>query len=526
MIDAARDKSLARATPDASLAVTGAARMMNVEREVKLFPPVDFELPDLSDVAQGIEAAVPVRRQLDAVYYDTDDLHLARSGMTLRYRSGESDPVWTLKLPESEEGPALARREVVFDRPPDRIPDEARDLVRAYVRSRPLALVLRMRTLRTAVELRDARGRSLVEVVDDEVQIAQGERVTDHFREIEVELRADEGVKVQKAAVAHLIAAGCRAGRPIPKAVRALGPQAQAPPEVVVPAIGHDPTMGALATRAVAHSVAQIMRHDPGVRLGEDPEHVHQFRVGARRLRSDLRTFAELFDADWVSGLRAELAWLGAEVGPVRDSDVLADRLRTQASTLPDEDATAVEALLAGVRDECDRQRHMLLAALRSDRYDTLVDTLVHASVRPPLLLDRATRPARTAMIPLVRRQWRRLARAADALGADPADLELHRVRILAKRCRYAAEAAAPAASKRALHFAAAIADVQTVLGDHQDAVMAEAWLRAAVAAAPDTGVAAGELIAVQRGERARLRQAWPAAWRTASAKKLRRWLH
>ena len=73
------------------------------------------------------------------------------------------------------------------------------------------------------------------------------------------------------------------------------------------------------------------------VRLGEDPEDIHQFRVATRRLRSDLRTFAELFPTEWVAGLRAELAWIGDRIGPVRDTDVLAGRLRAQATTLPEQ---------------------------------------------------------------------------------------------------------------------------------------------------------------------------------------------
>jgi CHAD domain-containing protein len=121
-----------------------------------------------------------------------------------------------------------------------------------------------------------------------------------------------------------------------------------------------------------------------------------------------------------------------------------------------------------------------------------------------------------------VHRRWRRLAAVAGALGAEPSDQALHRVRILAKRCRYAAEAAAPVVGRRMGRFAAAIEEVQDLLGSHQDAVVAEAWLRAA--ATPDDALAAGELIVMQRLERDRLRDAWPATWAAASAPKLRRW--
>jgi CHAD domain-containing protein len=107
----------------------------------------------------------------------------------------------------------------------------------------------------------------------------------------------------------------------------------------------------------------------------------------------------------------------------------------------------------------------------------------------------------------------------------DPPDSALHEVRILAKHCRYAAEAVAPAAGRPAARLAAAIADLQTVLGDHQDTIVAEAWLRNAAATTPEGAVAAGELILLQRWQRARLRARLPAAWKAASAKDLRSWL-
>jgi CHAD domain-containing protein len=93
----------------------------------------------------------------------------------------------------------------------------------------------------------------------------------------------------------------------------------------------------------------------------------------------------------------------------------------------------------------------------------------------------------------LIRRPWRRLKRAAKALRKDLPDIRWHAVRIRAKRCCYAAEAVAPVVGCQAGRFAAAIAAVQAILGDHQDTVMAGAWLRATGAAVSQTCIAAGE---------------------------------
>jgi CHAD domain-containing protein len=108
----------------------------------------------------------------------------------------------------------------------------------------------------------------------------------------------------------------------------------------------------------------------------------------------------------------------------------------------------------------------------------------------------------------VVRRQCKRLQRGVRALSDPPSDAKLHRIRIPAKRCRYAAEMTIPVIGRRAGRFAVAIADLQTVLGDHHDAAVAQQWLRAAAVAVPASAVAAGELIALQRAESARLRRA------------------
>lgn len=163
----------------------------------------------------------------------------------------------------------------------------------------------------------------------------------------------------------------------------------------------------------------------------------------------------------------------------------------------------------------------------RAPRYLNLLDTLVGLAAAPPFIeAPELTARSPTKVAPkIARRPWQRLADAVGALGPDPSDADLHQVRILAKRCRYAAEAVAPIVGPVAAHFAAAVADLQTVLGDHQDTVIAESWLREAAAATPSGCVAAGQLIAQERSRRIELRAQWPAIWRTASSKKLRHWL-
>jgi inorganic triphosphatase YgiF len=155
---------------------------MHLEREAKLTAPSGFELPDLDGMLAGT-AAAPTREQLDAVYYyDTAELQLARFGVTLRHRTGES-PGWTLKLPDGAGGPGLVRREFTFDGPPDQVPAGASDLMRAYVRGLPLAPVAQLCTNRTLVAVRDAQDEAVADVVDDAVVVYEGTQVASEFRE-------------------------------------------------------------------------------------------------------------------------------------------------------------------------------------------------------------------------------------------------------------------------------------------------------------------------------------------------------
>ena len=475
-------------------------------------------------MADDVTAAARVPRTLMAVYYDTADLRLARWGVTVRHRTGDGTG-WTVKLPEGEDGPALVRRELTFDGPPGAMPDDAAALILAYARETPLVPVARIRTVRTGVDLLDREGAVVAEVVDDDVSVLDGDQVSTRFREVEVELGERPPAGLLDTIVARLREAGAGPPDATPKVIRALGARAQEPPEVAPVTLGKKPTAADLVRQAISAAVDRIMRHDPGVRIGDDPEDVHQARVGTRRLRSDLRTFGPLLDEEWLEPLREELRWLAGALGAVRDADVMIERLRRQAATLPEPDTAALAPIFRRLAKERDQARDDLVAALRSPRYVALLERLVSAA-REPACRKAAAKPAADVIPDLVAGPWRKLRKAVKGLADTPADSELHRVRILAKRTRYAAEAAAPLLGKKAATFARAVAGLQEVLGDHQDAVVAEAWLRQAVEEADAAvSLAAGELIAVQMAEAADHRARWPKAWKKASDAKLRTWM-
>jgi CHAD domain-containing protein len=499
---------------------------MKIEREVKLAAWGGFVLPELDGLVPDLTVEGLKLKRLDATYYDTKDLRLARAGVSLRHRVGD-DPPWTVKLPDGEAGPVMSRRELPFAGPAGTIPPDADRLVRAYTRGEPLVAVARLKTERSRVALH-VNGAAVAEVADDEVSVYHGRRLASRFREVEIEVEDDAPATLLAAVIERLREAGAGEPDSTPKVVRALGPRALEPLPGTVSAVRSDSNMGEVVRASIGNALARIVAHDPGVRLGDDPEDIHQARVGTRRLRSDLRTFRPLLDAGWVAGVREEAGWYAALLGDVRDTEVLMERLEHQAMSLAKEDAANVAGTIGRLGKEREAARVRLLEAMDGLRYTALLDRLTDAASEPQFAEgDGAGETAAHSLPALVRRPWRRLSNAVKALPEVPADQQLHEVRILAKHTRYASEAAAGVIGKPATVFAKQMAAVQTVLGDHQDACVTESWLRQVAPKTRSTREAMliGQLIGLQRAEAQAKRAAWPEVWARASDNALRAWL-
>ena len=246
----------------------------------------------------------------------------------------------------------------------------------------------------------------------------------------------------------------------------------------------------------------EIEWHDPGTRLGRDPESLHDMRVGVRRLRALLRTGRELVASD-TAALERRLKQLGQVLGEVRDLDVLLARLEAQAAELGEEDTRQARPLLATLRTERSCSRSRLLAALRSDEYLGLLDDTART-------IDELE-PSGTAatLDDLVDRASVKLRKAVRKLPDTPANEELHAVRKKGKRARYAGELAG---RKKLVKRAK---ELQDVLGEHQDAVVAADRLRElGIPAAPEQALVAGRLVEREEGRRSEARAAWPKTWR------------
>jgi CHAD domain-containing protein len=273
------------------------------------------------------------------------------------------------------------------------------------------------------------------------------------------------------------------------------------------PPLSDDP--GARRLREVLEAQRhELLVHDPGARLGEDPENLHKHRVAARRARALLRAARRYVDREWRQSLTLLLAELGAVTGPVRDLDVLLDDVREEVERLDEADRAGGETLVARLVEERGTVREQLLATLDGDRYQTLLGRLR----LPPRLAEGVDR---VPIERIARKEFRRLERAVDRLGAHPDDAALHRLRIVVKRVRYTAELSAPEGKARR-RFLADATTLQNLLGAHQDALVAEEHLRrtAVIDQPTATAFAAGRLAERRAIRRARTTHELHAAWK------------
>ena len=260
--------------------------------------------------------------------------------------------------------------------------------------------------------------------------------------------------------------------------------------------------------------VAAIARHDPLVR-GDEPDAVHQMRVATRRARSALQAFGSVMDREATRPLCDELKWLGSALGQARDSEVMLDLLKGGLAGIPPAlIAGPVEArITAHFTAELARAGKAAVAALDGRRYRRLRGDLDGLLARPPLT-PLAERGAGKVLAKPVRRAGRRLLRALAAVpDAEDRDAALHEARKAAKRARYAAEAAEPALGAAASRQAAAAKDLQQVLGDHHDSVVARTVLLDLAAEARQAGedtFTYGLMYQRQADKAARLEQALP----------------
>ena len=463
-----------------------------------VFLPADgVDLPALDGLPGVRSVADAVVGQRVTVCFDTPRLALARSEVGLRHVTGSGSATgWLLDVP-SGRSPELV--EVPGGtRPPKRL----RVAVTAWALGEELTAVATVREATTSHALLDGAGVELAAVTEHRLEAdlpslgagpsgdgaSSSGGLTLVWREWSVRL-GEADVALLRAVDSALSEVGAQ---------RVRGPRAAT--TLLRDAVGEHPRDGAPrpgrpAARVVAlrleEQLRELRERDSEVRrsgLGG----VHGLRVALRRTRAALGSFGALLAGDATASLREELGWAARALGASRDSQVVEERLMAVVAAEP------ASAIVGPVRRRVQSHfgstrrsaRADVAAVLDSSRYLALVAAFDGLVAAPPWT-EVAQRPAREVLPSLVLRDWKRLHRrveAAERASGPEADELLHEARKAAKRLRYAAETVEPVSGGAARRLARRAAKLQSVLGEHQDAVVARQRLQGLVREAGAAG--------------------------------------
>lgn len=461
-----------------------------LEREIKLRADAGFALPYFP--------GEPLReRRFTSTYHDTRDMRLAAAGITLRHRSEEGSGLWQLKLPH-----AKGRLELELVGNAKAPPPSMRDLIAGVVGRRALLPVATLETRRRGLRVLGG-GVQLADVVMDEVTVAGDGAVLQRFEELEVELidgDLEELDRIQQA----LREAGARDTDDRPKLFQALGLERSRPASMPKEATPLQHLAAMLVTQE-----REIIKHDPGTRLGTDPEDLHQHRVAVRRLRALLRAAEPMLDAEWAETLRRELRGVGRALGDVRDLDVLLEHLESVGEELDIAHEEPFRRVVGVFEARRTHARAVMLEELRKPAYELLLDRLERELPEPRASGDSV--PLET----IAGDEHRALAKTMRKLGDDPPDDVLHAARIKVKHARYAAELAQPVVGRPASRYISGAKRLQDILGDHQDATVARAELKGVAKLLDDPEITdvVKRLRRYEKNRKRVSRETYPAAW-------------
>ena len=499
-----------------------------LEVEAKFAVAESIQLPELTRLS-GVDHIAETRKHaLSAIYYDTEDLRLTHAKITLRRRTGGNDDGWHLKIPGAQ-----GRTEIHAELgdPVDgryEVPAELLREVRSVVRNHALEPIAQVDNNRTELVLANAQGKAVAEFCDDHVTafsfLPGGGQQS--WREWEVELAGDlpgtkDGSRFIREATSLLIGAGARVSASPSKLKTALGDSIDSAP--LPPALAHSNVEPDSAAAAVVTALKanrdKLVDYDPRVRRNEW-DSVHQMRVATRELRSHIQTFHGIVVGPEIERIEAELKQLASILGVARDAEVVEERwlnlLASEDSNTLD-DATR-EHISHDMGTAFRRAHRHVVAALDSDRYLALLDSLDQFLANPPVAEDSelefseaddaavissvtpaeptaesaaedSQKPAKkdeephdmdTVMALHLNEAYKKLVKRHEKAVKNWDNLELtlherenyfHDMRKAAKKLRYAAEAAGSATNLKTKNLYKACKDMQSVLGDFQDSV-------------------------------------------------------
>ena len=282
------------------------------------------------------------------------------------------------------------------------------------------------------------------------------------------------------------------------------------------------PSARQVAFLELRRQLAAWMKHEPGARLGTDPEDLHQLRIAVRRIDATLGLFRnELPPA--LTRARKTAKTMQRTLGATRDLDVQLDQLSGYCGELEEAERAAALPLRQRLEAERERARARLVRSVDSESTRHWLETLERGSVDLAPSLDAA--PAVAVMPDLLRRRFRKLRKAVRLLRDDAPMEDYHRVRRRAKQLRYAIECGTEIFGKPAEEMLKALRRMQTRLGESQDAYVGKSRLAALAAAPgatlpPETLFFMGRLAEHHLGVTARAHKTVRRCWRKVRGKR------
>jgi triphosphatase len=460
------------------------------------------------------------RHKLSSTYFDTPDQWLSSHRMALRVRRIGRKRIQTLKAPVSGPDGLQNFQEIEAEIDSDR-PQLA--AITDTKLSRRLERENVWRRLRPVFETRFQRSAFLTEQGDSKIEvavdlgsiIAGGRRLP--IAEIEFELKSGEPDALY--ALAEQWALQLSEEFPIRLGAETKAARGYALAEGIEPtphkakAITLPPDMSTEeAFVAIVHNcLDQLRANEEAVLSTEDDEAIHQFRVALRRLRAIVSAYRDLVNDDVQAMISIDLRWMQRQFGPARDLDVLiAETLQPIHHRLRNQPAfDQLMETAETARVEARRTAHL---AIENPRYvSMLIQFYRHlhsGDWRRASARARLGAPVGDFARPLLQSRHKRLARLGARYEVLP-EPELHRLRILAKKMRYAAEAFHSLYKpKPAKKYISALAAIQDSLGSLNDAFVSRQLLSGlAQRLMVDRGMAAAD---------ANLLQGLVLGWQTA----------
>jgi CHAD domain-containing protein len=429
---------------------------------------------------------------------DTDDWRIHRAGFALRIRSESGKSEATLKSLHSTSTEVADRREL--NEPLENSESESlrRSIgpvgarVHAVSGAHALLPLFEVRTSRQRFAIRrEDEARQLGEIALDETVISRphGEPRTSMQRvEVEALTEAHEPLQSLVKTLRNNCALEAASDSKYSQGLKAVGLAPGPAPEFAPTTVDASMSIVEVALANLRRYLSAWYLHEPGARLGDNPQELHDLRVAGRRLDAILREFRSSLPASFQE-LRPTLKEVLGALGETRDLDVVLSELETFSRKLPESDRKSAEPLKQHLVSERGRARARMLSVLDSDSVQKVLQNLTSQLAAPFAAAAPSPRElARNVAPELIRRRYRKVREGADLLTPDSSTETYHQVRGRVKRLRYALEAVAVIYGKPADEMLRALRRWQEKLGVQQDAAVASRRLKA-LANAPPKGV-------------------------------------